>query len=127
MPTHIRRLGAFLVFAITLTARPAPADAETPSGGLANEPPATFHPRIDTVDYVERQVMIPMRDGGKMKTLILIPRGAHSSPILLSRTPYGTTERIERAPSEHLAALIDAASRSRISWHRPRGPTAISS
>ena len=52
--------------------------------------------------------MIPMRDGVKLKTVILIPRGAHAAPVLLSRTPYGATERIERAPSKHLGALIDS-------------------
>jgi putative CocE/NonD family hydrolase len=75
---------------------------------LANETPATFTPRVDTYDYVKREVMIPMRDGVKLETLILVPRGAHRAPILLTRTPYGATERITKSPSAHLAALIDS-------------------
>ena len=110
MPSLIRRLGAFLIIALALTAaRSGSADAQSaPAGSLGNESPATFNPRVDTFDYVERQVMIPMRDGVKLKTVILIPRGAHAAPVLLSRTPYGATERIERAPSKHLGALIDS-------------------
>ena len=112
MSSLIPRLGALLLFATTLTAgcptlaqsvQAAPAAA-----ALANESPANFTPRTDTFDYVERQVMIPMRDGVKLKTVILIPRGAHAAPILLSRTPYGATERIEKSASAHLTALIDS-------------------
>ena len=39
----------------------------------------------------------------------MILRGAHAAPILLSRTPYGATERIEKSASAHLAALIDSS------------------
>jgi putative CocE/NonD family hydrolase len=76
---------------------------------LPGEIPAAFTPRTDSFDYAEREVMIPMRDGVKLKTLILIPRGAHASPILLTRTPYGATERIEQNTSAHLAAVIDSS------------------
>ncbi|HEX3849256.1 MAG TPA: CocE/NonD family hydrolase [Steroidobacteraceae bacterium] len=75
-------------------------------GTLPSDIPATFTPRADTFDYVKREVMIPMRDGVKLETLILIPKGAAHAPILLSRTPYGATERIAGNPSAHLAAVI---------------------
>jgi uncharacterized protein len=39
-------------------------------------------------DYVKRDEMIPMRDGVKLHTVILIPKGAHDLPMLLERTPY---------------------------------------
>ena len=32
--------------------------------------------------------MIPMRDGVKLHTIILIPKGAQSAPIVFTRTPY---------------------------------------
>ena len=38
-------------------------------------------------DYVKREVMIPMRDGVKLYTVILVPKGAHDAPIVLTRTP----------------------------------------
>jgi len=109
MFSTIRRLGACLLFATTLpAAQAAIASPQSPSAGLPSEMPETFTPRVDTFDYVERQVMIPMRDGVKLKTVILIPRGAHAAPILLTRTPYGATERIEKGASAHLGALIDS-------------------
>ncbi len=75
---------------------------------LPSEIPAAFVPRTDSFDYVKREVMIPMRDGVKLQTLILIPRGAHRAPILLTRTPYGATDRITKDSSAHLSALIDS-------------------
>jgi uncharacterized protein len=93
-------LGAWL---LTAGAPPARADQTLP-----NETPATFVQRVESFDYVKREVMIPMRDGVKLQTVILIPRGAHRAPILLSRTPYGATSRIAKNVSVHLDALLDA-------------------
>ena len=42
-------------------------------------------------DYTRKEVMIPMRDGVKLHTVILIPKGAHDLPMLLERTPYDAT------------------------------------
>jgi putative CocE/NonD family hydrolase len=73
-----------------------------------SETPATFVPRVDSFDYVKREVMIPMRDGVKLQTVIIIPRGAARAPILLTRTPYGATARIQKNTSAHLSVLIDS-------------------
>jgi putative CocE/NonD family hydrolase len=46
--------------------------------------------QADTLTYVRREVMIPMRDGVKLNTVIYSPKGAQTPmPILLRRTPYG--------------------------------------
>src|SRR5208282_435411 len=76
---------------------------------LAGETPEHFTPHVDTFDYEMREVMIPMRDGVKLETVILIPRGARRAPILLTRTPYGATARIVHNTSAHLAAVIDSS------------------
>jgi putative CocE/NonD family hydrolase len=73
-----------------------------------NEMPQVFTPREESFDYVRRVAMIPMRDGVKLYTLILIPRGAQRAPILLTRTPYGAESRIGSNPSAHLAEVIDS-------------------
>jgi uncharacterized protein len=95
-----------LCAAVLISMAGAPASA---ADALPGEIPSTFVPKVDSFDYVKREVMIPMRDGVKLQTLILIPRGAHRAPILLSRTPYGATERISKNSSAHLAALIDSS------------------
>ena len=110
MPSLLRRLGAFLTVATTLAAVGSVlVQSSGTAAALESESPATFTPQVATFDYTERQVMIPMRDGVKLMTVILIPRGAHAAPILLSRTPYGATSRIEHTASAHLSALIDSS------------------
>ncbi len=47
-----------------------------------------------------------MRDGVKLKTFILVPKGATRAPILLTRTPYNASERVLRFDSPHLAAAV---------------------
>jgi uncharacterized protein len=103
---HRRACTVFAAAAVScsLLATASAAAADT----LPSETPATFVPRVDSFDYVKREVMIPMRDGVKLQTVILIPKGAHGAPILLSRTPYGATDRITKNSSAHLSALIDS-------------------
>jgi len=43
-------------------------------------------------DYIRREVALPMRDGVKLHTVILIPKGATGLPLLLERTPYNAGE-----------------------------------
>lgn len=47
-------------------------------------------------DYIKRVEMIPMRDGVKLYTVIVIPKGAHDAPMVLTRTPYNAAARAER-------------------------------
>ncbi|TPG22562.1 CocE/NonD family hydrolase [Sphingomonas koreensis] len=45
----------------------------------------------DNFNYTRKEVMIPMRDGVKLHTVILIPKAAQGLPMLLERTPYDAT------------------------------------
>jgi putative CocE/NonD family hydrolase len=73
---------------------------------LPSESPQAFVPHTDTFDYVKRDVMIPMRDGVKLHTVIVVPRGARHAPILLTRTPYGASSRFAEHASAHLTAVL---------------------
>ncbi len=74
---------------------------------LPSETPAKFAPATSTFDYERRDVMIPMRDGVKLHTVILVPKGAHRAPILLTRTPYDATATTSYAQSAHLAPELN--------------------
>src|SRR5947207_12170781 len=50
--------------------------------------------------------MIPMRDGTKLHTLIIVPKGAKSAPILRTRTPYNASELTSHAESSHLGPIL---------------------
>ena len=75
------------------------ADEASPTAQLKSEIPPAFTPKTESFDYTRRTAMIPMRDGVKLYTLILIPQGARHAPILLTRTPYDADERIDQEPS----------------------------
>jgi putative CocE/NonD family hydrolase len=64
--------------------------------------PAQFVAPNNGYDYVKRVVMIPMRDGVKLYTVIVIPKGATRAPILLTRTPYDASSRAAREESPHM-------------------------
>ncbi|MBV9622242.1 MAG: hypothetical protein JO341_14630, partial [Gammaproteobacteria bacterium] len=65
---------------------PAPSAPLYPQ--LPSETPPTFVRPTAGADFVWRDVMIPMRDGVKLHTVILVPKGARQAGILLTRTPY---------------------------------------
>jgi hypothetical protein len=73
----------------------------------ADERPAVARQGRAGWDYERRIADIPMRDGVRLHTIILVPMGAHDSPILLTRTPYNAEELTGHAASGHLAAILD--------------------
>ncbi len=58
-------------------------------------------------DYVRREVMVPMRDGVKLYTVIQMKKGTANAPILLSRTPYNATRQTGRVDSQRLADVVE--------------------
>jgi putative CocE/NonD family hydrolase len=71
-----------------------------------SETPAQFTPPTAGMDYSIREVMIPMRDGVKLKTYILIPKGAQHAGILMTRTPYDAHALISNAFSNHMGVSL---------------------
>jgi putative CocE/NonD family hydrolase len=68
--------------------------------------PKSFTVPVTGYDYVKREVMIPMRDGVKLHTVIVVPVGARNAPILLTRTPYNASKRTARNDSPRMAAIL---------------------
>ena len=50
--------------------------------------------------------MIPMRDGVKLYTVIVVPKDARHAPIILTRTPYNAAKRAERNVSPQMLATL---------------------
>ena len=73
-----------------------PADFQPvfpPPGG---DIPRRFNAPRGDFQYVRREAMIPMRDGAKLYTVLVIPKGATRAPILLDRTPYSADKATSR-------------------------------
>ncbi|MEP6944972.1 MAG: CocE/NonD family hydrolase, partial [Acidobacteriota bacterium] len=73
---------------------------------LPSERPAKLVESRDGFEYVKTDVMIPMRDGTKLHTVIIVPNGAKRAPILLTRTPYSATALTSHAASSHLGPIL---------------------
>jgi hypothetical protein len=91
-----------LVLGSLLVAPPCSAQNDLPS-----ETPSSFTPVTTSFDYIKRDVMIPMRDGVKLHTVIVLPRGAKNAPMLLTRTPYSATAQTSQAASSHLGPILN--------------------
>ncbi len=76
------------------------------SENQASDIPNRFVVPAAGYDYVKREAMIPMRDGVKLFTVIVVPKGATNAPILLTRTPYNASQRVARNNSPHMLATL---------------------
>jgi uncharacterized protein len=83
------------------------AQTQSTSSASTNETPAKLVPVTDSFDYTRRDVMISMRDGVKLHTVILLPNGAKGAPILLTRTPYDADALTGHANSSHLGPTLN--------------------
>ncbi|HEX6729307.1 MAG TPA: CocE/NonD family hydrolase, partial [Pyrinomonadaceae bacterium] len=99
-----RSLIAVAISAVALLAFAPVASAQTKN--LPSETPQKFEPTNHGFDHVRRSVMIPMRDGVKLYTVILIPKGARNAPMLLTRTPYDAKSLTSHAESSNLASVL---------------------
>ncbi len=83
---------------------------------LAQSPPAVtpmtpeMNPSYTNVrpqaDYIRRTEMIPMRDGSRLFTVIVMRKGAKNAPILLTRTPYNANRTTQRMPSQRIEDIL---------------------
>ncbi len=71
-----------------------------------SETPDKFTAATDSWDYQLRDVMIPMRDGVKLHTIILVPKGATHAGMLLTRTPYEAKALVGHTHSGHLGPML---------------------
>jgi putative CocE/NonD family hydrolase len=112
MTKNLRTLASLLMCLAAVLTALGPVAAQTPStqsttqGTLQSETPQKFEPTNDGFEYARRDVMIPMRDGVKLHTVILVPKGAKGAPILLTRTPYDATALTSHAESSHLGPIL---------------------
>jgi len=103
-----RRDVCALLFVLLLW-RPAAAQtskAPAKSPALPSEMPAKFQPVTESFDYGRREAMIPMRDGVRLHTVILVPKGAKGAPMLLTRTPYDADALTSHVRSAHLGPSL---------------------
>jgi hypothetical protein len=83
--------------------------AAAPPNSSAGDIPAKFIRPESQNDYIKRVEMIPMRDGVKLYTVIVIGKNTKHAPIILTRTPYNAKKRAERNDSPSMLSLLPLA------------------
>ena len=78
------------------------AQQDMPKDDLATD----FKAPVVPSDFDKRVVMLPMRDGTKLYTVIVVPKGAQGAPILLTRTPYNAAKRAARSESGRMIEAL---------------------
>src|SRR5579864_1779266 len=104
--SRICMLAVLSLSAAVLRAQTGSAPTTPLYPNFPSEIPAKIQPSTTGFDYDRRDVMIPMRDKVKLHAVILVPKGARSAPILLTRTPYDANGLTSHVPSPHLAPSL---------------------
>src|SRR3954453_8012501 len=103
----IRRIACLFTIAVLISS----FHSLSPAQNLPAETPKDFNPVYNGFEYERREVMIAMRDGVKLHTVIIVPKSVIDSkkhaPILLTRTPYNATELTSHAASSHLGPILN--------------------
>jgi putative CocE/NonD family hydrolase len=97
------RLAAPIAALLATAAAPAPTVAP-----MTPDVVASYNPVLPDADYTKRVAMVPMRDGTKLYTVIVMKKGTTGGPILLSRTPYDAKGSMNRIPSQHGVDILAA-------------------
>ena len=88
-----------------MAADPAPGALVTP---MTPDFVASYDPIRPDADFIKRVEMIPMRDGVKLYTVIIMKKGTKGGPILLSRTPYDAKAGTDRTRSQTAREVLPA-------------------
>jgi uncharacterized protein len=100
------KLTASLLPLFALAAAPRPAFA--PITAMTPDVVPKYDQVMAWADFVRREVMVPMRDGTKLYTVLVFKKGTTSGPMLLSRTPYDAHGSTHRNASQRIVDILPA-------------------
>jgi putative CocE/NonD family hydrolase len=89
----------------------ASAAIAQPTPTMAPDIGAPFEKVTPAADYERRELMIPMRDGVKLFTVVVMKKGTKNGPILLTRTPYNAAGATSRNASQSITEILPVSDR----------------
>lgn len=108
-PTNASLFLAPLAAALIASSLSAQSSGTPRTDTMTNEQVKEYDWVRPQADFVRRTVMIPMRDGKKLFTVIVHRKGEQSGPILLSRTPYDADKITSRNRSQKIEEVLPVA------------------
>jgi len=94
--------GLAILASTGLLADPVPPQSVNDVGDI----PEKFEVAKTIYDFEKREVMISMRDGVKLFTIIVVSKGTTHAPIILDRTPYSAAKFVSKIQSPHVAVAL---------------------
>ena len=88
-------------------AQGATTAADAPVTPMTPDVIAHFDQVLPSADFIRREAMVPMRDGTKLYTVIVMKKGTRGGPILLSRTPYDAWGSTHRVASQRIVDILE--------------------
>jgi putative CocE/NonD family hydrolase len=96
-----------LLAAAAFTAAAAISQTPAPVTPMTPDVLDKYEQVLPTADFIRREAMVPMRDGVKLYTAIVMKKGAANAPILLSRSPYDAHHSTHRTGSQRIGDILE--------------------
>lgn len=102
----IRPMSLFITaaFAVAAIAQTPPSPPVTP---MTPDVMDKYEQVLPGADFIRRDAMVPMRDGIKLYTSIVMKKGTANAPILLSRSPYDAHHSTHRVASQRGVDILE--------------------
>jgi predicted acyl esterase len=104
MKTLFRSASFLVAAAISLAASSQTPPPVTP---MTPDVMDSYEQVLPSADFIRREAMIPMRDGVKLYTTIVMKKGVANAPILLSRSPYDAHHSTHRNASQRGVDILE--------------------
>jgi putative CocE/NonD family hydrolase len=104
--THLTRFISLFAAGVPFTAG-AFAQAPTPVTPMTPDAIDQYEQTLPTADFIRREAMVPMRDGIKLYTVVVMKKGTAKAPILLSRSPYDAHHSTHRVASQRIVDILE--------------------
>jgi putative CocE/NonD family hydrolase len=87
------------------------APVAPPTDPMTNDIVADYDWVQPQADFIRRTMMIPMRDGTELFTVIVMRKGTNNGPMLLTRTPYNADKATSRNRSQKIEEILPVMDR----------------
>ena len=107
MKTSFIRFVSFVAPGLLVTASVAMADEASRVTPMTPDVVDKYEQTLPAADFIRRETMVPMRDGTKLYTVVVMKKGTDKGPILLSRTPYDAHHETHRVASQRIVDILE--------------------
>jgi len=103
--THFKR--SLSLMAVGLLLAGSVALSQTPVTPMTPDVMEKYEQTLPGSDFIRREAMVPMRDGVKLYTVVVMKKGTQGAPILLSRSPYDAHHSTHRVNSQRIVDILE--------------------